>query len=510
MAQVSGTVTDAESGEALIGASIFVKGTQTGTITDIDGTYSLDAGADDVLVFSFVGYTDQEEAVAGRSTVDVALAVGELLDEVVVTGYSSQRKRDITGAVAVVNSDDLNQVAATSFTQKLEGKVTGVTVSTSGEPGSGSAIRIRGVGSFQNNDPLYIVDGVPTQDAFQTGLNPNDIESIQVLKDASAASIYGARANNGVIIVTTKKGKAGKTVVTYTGNYGIANPVNRYRLETDPARYSEVVWRGFEAAGIDIPAEVPYSAGRGVIPQYIYAGDFSGYPGSNSVNEANYSFPDNLIMRASAGTDWWDEVFDAAPTTEHTLGLSGGNEAARFNISAGYLNQQGTLIETFFERVSLRANSEFTKGRFTAGENLSIARSQGVGQVGGNQSEQNTLTQILKAQAIVPVFDISGVNYGGGKANGLSNGSNPVANQVRAKDNVGTFYKILGNMFAEFEVVDGLTARTSFGIDFFNNFTQGFTFPTFENSEPRFNNAFSEQNQGGLTWKTPDLCYGRI
>ena len=162
MAQVSGVVTDAGNGEPLIGASVFVKGSTVGTITDIDGSYSIDASATDILVVSFVGYTEVEELVGSRSTVNVGLAVGELLSEVVVTGYSSQRKRDITGAVAVVDSDELNEINAASFTQKLQGKVSGVQVSTSGEPGAGSAIRIRGISSFQNNDPLYIIDGVPS------------------------------------------------------------------------------------------------------------------------------------------------------------------------------------------------------------------------------------------------------------------------------------------------------------------------------------------------------------
>ena len=509
MAQVSGTVTDAESGEPLIGASIFVKGTQTGTITDIDGSYSIDAPADGVLVFSFVGFTDAEESVAGRSTIDLAMAVGELLDEVVVTGYSTQRKRDITGAVAVIDSDDLNEVVATSFNQKLQGKVTGVQVSTSGAPGAGSTIRIRGISSFQNNDPLYIIDGVPSTDPYQNGLNPNDIESIQVLKDASAASIYGARANNGVIIVTTKKGKAGKTVVTYSANFGIANPVGRYNLLVDPKLYSEVVWRSHESAGIEIPAEVPYSAGRGVIPTYLYAGEASGYPGTGSVDESAYNYPNNLIMKTNqAGTDWWDEVFDAAPVTEHTLGVSGGSENATFNLSAGYLNQQGTMINTFFERFSLRANSQFSKGKFSAGENFSLARSQSVGQSGGNQTEGNTMTQILKMPSIVPVYDISGVNFAGAKANGTSNGTNPVGKQIRGKDNVGTFYKILGNFYAQYEIIDGLKIKSSFGVDFANNFTQGFSFPTFENSEPTTNNGFSERNQSFFTWTwTNTLTY---
>lgn len=499
---ITGTLTDQSNGEALIGASVIVKGTSNGTITDIDGNYSIQANNDDILVFSYVGFSDSEVAVGDQSVVNFGMAQGVLVDEVVVTGYSSQRERDITGAVAVVKASELNEVTATSFSQKLEGKVTGVTINNSGDPTSGTTVRIRGISSFTNSDPLYIIDGVPTTDNFQNGINPNDIESIQVLKDASAASIYGARANNGVIIITTKKGQKGKTKITYDATIGSASPIGRYNLITDPAEYSEVVWTSFDnSSQPGIPAEVPYAAGRGVIPEYLYAGDFSGYPGNNAVNEANYSFPDNLIHRSNPnGTDWWDEVFNPALVMEHTLGVSGGGDNSTFAMSFGYLDQNGTMIHTDFDRFSIRANSAFNKGKWSAGENFTFSRSSGLSQTGGNQSEQNTMTQILKAQSIIPVFDVSGVNYAGGKANGLSNGSNPVAFQERAKDNRGTFYKALGNAYVGFEVVDGLTLRSSIGMEFFMNQTGGFRFPTWEESEPNVTNGFNEQNQHGFNW----------
>lgn len=499
---ITGTLTDQSNGEPLIGASVIVKGTSNGTITDIDGNYSIQATSDDVLVFSYVGFSDSELAVGDQSVINFGMAQGVLVDEVVVTGYSSQRERDITGAVAVIKADELNEVTATSFSQKLEGKVTGVTINNSGAPGAGTTVRIRGISSFTNSDPLYIIDGVPTTDNFQNGINPNDIESIQVLKDASAASIYGARANNGVIIITTKKGQKGKTKITYDATVGQATPIGRYNLITDPAEYSEVVWTSFENSSQGgIPAEVPYAAGRGVIPEYIYAGDFNGFPAGGTVNEANYSFPDNLIMRANQqGTDWWDEVFSPALVMEHTLGVSGGGDNSTFAMSFGYLDQDGTMLHTDFDRFSIRANSAFNKGRWQAGENFTFSRSTGLGQTGGNQSEQNTMTQILKAQAIIPVFDISGVNYAGGKANGLSNGSNPVAFQERAKDNRGTFYKALGNAYVGFEVIEGLTIKSSLGMEFFMNQTGGFRFPTWEESEPNVTNGFSEQNQSGFNW----------
>ncbi len=501
-AQVSGVITDAENGEPLIGASILVQSSSTGTVTDFDGSFTLDASPGDVLEISYTGYSTQTMTLGNETNLSISLSQGVLIDEVVVTGYSTQRERDITGAVAVVKADDLNQVTATSFAQKLQGKVSGVTVQSDGSPGAGSVVRIRGISSFQNNDPLYIIDGVPTTDTYNTGINPNDIESIQVLKDASASSIYGARANNGVVIITTKKGTKGKTQITYNATIGSQTPIGRYDLITDPAQYSEVVWRSFENSSLgDIPAEVPYAAGRGVIPDYIYAGDYSGYPAGQSVNEANYNYPDNLIMRSNqGGTDWWDEVFSPAMIMEHTLGVNGGGENSRFAMSFGYLDQNGTMLHTDFDRFTLRANSEFSKGRFTIGENFSFARSSSIGQVGGNQNEQNTMTQILKAQSIIPVYDISGVNFGGGKANGLSNGSNPVAQQFRNKDNRGIFYKALGNTYLEFEVAKGLKVRTSIGMEYFDNFTNSFSFPSFEESEPTVTTAFQEKKEGGFNW----------
>lgn len=498
---VSGTVTDRDSGEPLVGATVVVKGTTTGVLTNEQGRYGIAAKAGDVLLFSFATYATQEITVGDQSTVNVALVTDLSLDEVVVTGYSSQRKRDITGAVSVVDTEELNEVAASSFIQKLEGRAAGLTTSTSGAPGAGTVVRIRGIGSFQNNDPLYVIDGVPVKDNFNNQLNPSDIESIQVLKDASAASIYGTRANNGVIIVTTKKGKAGKTKVSYDSYVGIQNPVGQYDLIVNPADYSEIVWRSFENAGLEIPSGVPYSAGRGVIPTYYYDWNASGYGGTGSVDESSYAFPNQLIMASNqSGTDWWDETFDPALMTEHTVGVSGGTDNSSFYISAGYLKQDGTMIYTDFERASLRANSTFKAGRFTFGENFAVSRANSVGQQGGNQSEQNTMTNLLKSQSIIPVYDVSGENFAGGKSNGMSNGITPVARQFRNKDNRGVFYKALGNAFVSVDIIDGLTARSSLGIDFFNNFNGGFSFPSWEESEPSTVNGWSENFSTGFNW----------
>ncbi|MDX1908375.1 MAG: TonB-dependent receptor [Bacteroidia bacterium] len=506
--RVSGTVTDETSGSPVIGASVIIQGTTTGALTGDDGSFSLTVNKGQALVISMVSFETQVVTVGDNPVINVVLKA-ITVDEVVVTGYSSQRKRDITGAVSVIKASEMNEIVAPSFIQKIEGRATGVNISTSGEPGSGTVVRIRGISSFQNNDPLYIIDGVPVQDSYQNGLNPNDIESIQVLKDASAASIYGARANNGVVIVTTKKGSAGAVRVTYDGYAGVQVPVGKYDLIVDPKDYSEVVWRSHENANIAIPTAVPYAFGRGQIPTYYYDGSSSGYPGANQVDESLYSYPNNLIMKSNqAGTDWWDEVFDPSRMTEHTVGVSGGSSNSNFYLSANYLNQDGTMKYTYFNRAAIRANSEFRAKKFTFGENFSLARSQGVSMPGGNQQEGNTMTQILKAQSIIPVYDISGVNFAGGKANGLSNGTNPVAQIYRNRNNEGTYYRILGNAYGQVEIVKGLKARTSLGVDFFDNYNGGFNFPTWENSEPTTVNGWNENWSKGFTWTwTNTLTY---
>lgn len=506
---ISGTVTD-ENNEALIGASVLVVGTTSGTVTDLDGKYSLTATDDDQLIFSYTGYGSKTVSVGSQTTIDVILnSSAELLEEIVVTGYSTQRKRDITGAVAVVDVDDMNNVTASSFLQKLEGRAAGLNVTSGGAPGGRSTVRIRGVSSFQNNDPLYIIDGVPVQDAFNNQLNPNDIESVQVLKDPSTASIYGSRANNGVIIVTTKKGKAGKTTVSYNAYAGVQEPTNGYDriLIQDALDYAQVVIRGHENAGLNVPTNIYGDPRNPTVPKYIWPND--GVNQTNSVDESTYSYPNNLIMPASAGTNWWDEVFDPALVMDHNLNVSGGNENALFNISAGYYDQQGTMIHTWWKRYSFRANSEFKAGKFRIGENLSVSRVQNVDGGFGNQAEGSVIGNLIKMQPVVSVYDIDGY-FSGAKANTLGNGTNPVRQATLDKDNVFTGDRMLGNAYVAFDLIEGLTLRTNIGFQFDTNTDKGFSFPTPENSEPTNVNGLFENYNRNQTWTwTNTLNYGR-
>jgi TonB-linked SusC/RagA family outer membrane protein len=336
-----------------------------------------------------------------------------------------------------------------------------------------------------NNDPLFVIDGVPTKDQFLNSINPNDIESIQVLKDAASAAIYGARASNGVIVVTTKKGKPGKTKISYNGYYGVQNPVNKFDLITDPNIYRQYVQAATSASGT-VP---PIYAGSS-FPEY-YNGDPT----------QPYSFPNNLLMKPNVnGTDWWDEVISSAPINEHNLSVSGGSENASFFISGNYFDQQGTIDHTFFERYLIRANSSMKAGKFTFGENISASRINQVGQRNGNQSEQNIITNIIRSQAITPVFDEGG-SYGGPRSVGMGLGNNPRKGVDEDKDDVGNFNRLFGNIFSTVDILEGLSFRTSYGFDYGNGFTQNATFPNYEAREPnQFTFNYSENWNNSFQW----------
>lgn len=505
---VTGKVTSAEEGP-LPGVNIVIQGSAQGTVSDVEGNYSIVApGSDAVLVFSSIGYITETVTVGNQSTIDLVLSPDVTsLKEIVVTGYTSQRKADITGAVAVVDTKEMDKLTSASFVQKLDGRASGVTINNSGQPGGRNTVRIRGVSSFTNNDPLYIIDGVPYKDSYNNWLNPHDIESIQVLKDPSSASIYGARANNGVIIITTKKGKAGKAKVSLDVNLGVANPYRGYDkiLIQDPMDYFKVMKISHDNAGLSVPTNIYGDPNNPSIPKYIWPND--GVNQTNSVDESTYSFPDNLIMPASQGTNWWDEVFDPSLIQDYNLNLSGGSENATFNVSAGYYNQDGTMKYNTWERFSLRANSEFKAGKFTFGENLAFSREKSGG--GSNQGENSIVGSIIKMQPVVSVYDVGGY-FSGAKANTLGNGSNPVARAFKGKDNKGVYQRLVGNFYGAVDIIDGLQFRSNFGFNIGNSLYKGFSFPTPENSEPTTETRLNENYSTSYSWTwTNTLTYNK-
>jgi len=516
---IRGKVTE-ETGEALPGVNILLKGTSTGTTTDAEGNYSLvvpDNGA--VLIFSFIGYVTQEVSVDSRTVVDVAMKADVVsLSEVVVTGYGSQSKRDITGAVATIASDRLLSTPSTNLGQALQGKVAGVTVGNENSPGGGVMVRIRGFGTINDNSPLYVIDGVPTKGNLNT-INQNDIESIQILKDASSASIYGSRAGNGVVIITTKKGKAGKPVFTYDMYYGTQRPGKLLSM-LNTQEYADLTWESRKNAGAVGANGNPVHAqfGNGptpVIPDYIFpAGAMEGDPRvaqdangkyvnySNNIDAADFNKTKWLITKANkTGTNWLDEIFNPAPIQNHQITASGGTEAGRYAMSLNYFDQKGIMLYTNYKRYSVRANTEFniTK-RFRVGENLQIATGQRVNQPNGNSNESNPTSFAYRIQPIVPVYDVSGVTFAGTRGTDLDNSRNPVADLWRNKDNVQKEVRLFGNAYAELDILENLTAKTSFGIDY-NIFNfRDYTIRDIESAESRGSNSLKTINNFEWTW----------
>lgn len=514
---VTGKITDPNN-VPVAGATVSVKGSNVATETDAKGNFSISVpnGRNSLTVTS-VGFEEKTINVANQSNVSLSLVTTtSTLNEVVVTGYGSQRKKDITGAVSVVKVSEMVTVPAGSAEQQLQGRASGVTVSSSGQPGDGATVRIRGFGSLSNNNPLYIVDGIPLTNLGD--LNSNDIESIQVLKDAASASQYGSRASNGVIVVTTKKGRAGTLKVTYDAYYGTQARGKGYDL-LDPQGNADITWLALRNSGNVAangnPNHPQYGNGvNPVLPDFILAGSQSGVKAGDpaadpskyflNLNDPNSSY---LIVPANkTGTNWYNEVFSSAPIMKHDVGLSGGSDKSRFYLGLDYFDQKGTVLNTFYKRYSVRANSEFNiKDRVRIGENMQLSYSNNIKI--GNQSEGNEISLAYRIQPIVPVYDIAG-NFAGQKGAGLGNALSPVAYRIRAKDNRNNDYKIIGNVYIEADLLRHVTARSSFGGEQYMNNYYWFGFKTYENSE---NNSTNEYNEGSsqsrsYTW-TNQISY---
>ncbi|WP_207509628.1 SusC/RagA family TonB-linked outer membrane protein [Telluribacter humicola] len=519
--RVTGKITTSDN-QGLPGANVQVKGTTVGTVTDADGQFTVAVrGNDAVLVISSIGYVKKEVPVGNQSTISVSLDDDvKSLSEVVVTGYGTQSKRDITGAVASIDVKQALAVPASNLAQAMQGRVAGVNVSNDNSPGGGVMVRIRGFGTINDNSPLYIIDGTPTKGNLSS-LNLNDIESMQVLKDASAASIYGSRAGNGVVIITTKKGKAGKPTLSYDTYYGTQSAWKGLDL-TNTQEHADILWKSRINAlntlnngiatpnagqsGLIYPSNAQFGKGATpVIPDYIIPG--GAMEGDPRTDPSRYVYdPFNpssryLITKANKeGTDWFDEMFNPAPIQNHQLGVSGGNENGRYAMSLNYFDQKGIMQYTYYKRYSIRANTEFnvTK-RIRAGENFQIALDERVGQTNGNQSESNPISFAYRIQPIIPVRDIKG-NYAGTSGPDLDNSRNPIAELWRNKDNVGRNVRLFGNAFAEVDILKNLTARTQFGLDYnlFNH--RVYRAVDLESSENAGANQLDQTNNYEWTW----------
>ena len=387
--KVSGQVVD-QSGEPLIGATVRVKGVQSGVVTDFDGNFELDAPSNATLLVSYVGYKDREIAVRGRANLSTIELESDamMLDQVVVVGYGVQKKADLTGSVSIVNADELKRVSHSNISSMLEGKVAGVQITSDGQPGADPLVRIRGIGSFGSTAPLYVIDGVPMGTSIRD-FSPNDIETIQVLKDASAGAIYGSRAANGVVIITTKGGKKDQPLkVDYKGYFGVDKIQKGVYDLTNAEQYSRYLGTAAENAGIPVPGG--YSLGA------------DGY----------YHFMDDT------NTDWLSEAFKTGIRQNHSVNLSGGGANNTYNISLDYYKQKGTLEGSGpnFERYTARVNNtmdvKFIKFRTSLvyshsdQDNMAVSNaSEYVQGLYGNLG--NVLSGVLNMQPTIKPYDES-------------------------------------------------------------------------------------------------------
>ncbi|WBA40911.1 SusC/RagA family TonB-linked outer membrane protein [Hymenobacter canadensis] len=406
---VTGRVLD-EKGAGLPGVNVVVKGTSNGTQTDPDGRYTITAPDTGTLVFSFIGYTSQEVAVGGRTTVDVNLAPdATALSEVVVVGYGTQRKTDLTGAVARVESAEIVNQPVQTPTQALQGKTSGVQIISDGAPNSQPRVRIRGTGTLlAGAEPLYVVDGVQTTDI--RNLSNADIETIDVLKDASASAIYGVRGANGVIIVTTKKGKQGKPVLSYNNTVGFKQAANLVEM-ADAAQYTS------------------------------YLRDTS----------PTTTIPDN-----PADTDWYDQVLRRATYQNHNLAVSGANESVRYYFSGNILQDDGLAIQNKFSRLTVRSNTDFTiSPKFSVNSQASFSRA--------NTRDVNFAAAYQDAYRAAPVITAKeGGRYGNTSAFG--NVGNPLLD-IEKNNNRSYENRLQGNVGVNFIPIEGLTLRSAINLD---------------------------------------------
>ncbi len=511
---VTGKVFNDADRKPIPGVTVTVKGTKTATVTNEDGSFTLrglDPGA--VLQFTSVGFQSIEVA-ASRADMVSMKSSESIMSELVVVGYTSQKKRDITGAVSVVDVEQMNKQPAPTVTDKLQGQVSGVTITTSGSPGEPPRFRIRGFNSLTgSNDPLFVVDGVPTTSI--TDINPNDIATMQILKDAGAASIYGSRASNGVVILTTRRGK-GKTRISYDGFYGTQQPkINNPYHMLSPIDQANLKWMALkntaDLAGIPVAySDALYGSGSSpVLPDYILpVGKMEGdpavnpslyYVNPNYTDQADYAKFYRITKANKAGTDWMSEIFNPAPIQSHNISASGGSEQGSYLFSMNYFNQQGVLSNTYNKRYTLRSNSQYNFNKnIRIGENLaySIIDNPRITIL----DEGNAVSMAYRQQPIIPVYDIMGNYAGTFGPTGLGQATNPVAARQRTANNKGLGNRLFGNVFGEVDFLKHFTFRTSFGGEYFSFRGNWFDYPTYENQENGSTNAYNENSGSGFNW----------
>ncbi len=478
----SGVVLDKATGEPIIGASILEKGTTNGTVTDFDGAFTLEVAEGATLEISYMGYAMQ--SIAAGENLSVQLAEdSEILDEVVVTGYTTQRKADLTGAVTAISASDLEKQQENNPMKALQGKVPGMNIAADGNPAGAAVVRIRGVGTLNDNDPLYIIDGVPTKSGMHE-LNPNDIESIQVLKDAASASIYGSRAANGVIIITTKKGAEGKLNITLDASVSSQMYVNKMKV-LNSEEFGKVMWQAYVNDGLN-----PNSNALGY--HYDWEYDNQGYPVLNGIMMNKYL--DEAGTTPAANTDWYKETTRPGWIQNYNVSVSHGGQKGSSFFSLGYYRNDGIIKYTNFDRFSARANSDYKlfNDKVTIGENFTLSRTSETAAPG------NFLENVLQFNPSLPVYTKDG-DFAG-PVGGYPDRENPLARLKRNKDNHYVYWRIFGNAFIDINPIKGLHIRTTAGIDYAQKRQRIFTYPITEGTMANDKNAVEAKQEHWTKW----------
>ncbi|MDR0348334.1 MAG: TonB-dependent receptor [Tannerella sp.] len=468
--QVRGTVTD-ENGETLIGVNIVLKNTpMVGTLTDVDGNYAISVPRGSVLVFSYIGYASQEITVTQEINHIVLKGDVNVMDEVIVIGYGTMKKSDITGAISSVDREKINRQPVANVASALQGLATGVSVtSNSGSPGASATIRIRGVGTVNDADPLYVVDGMPVTDINY--LSTSDIQSMEVLKDASATAIYGSRGANGVILITTKKGAAGKATVTFDAYWGVSKLMNNLNLMNGPE------W-------------------------YDLQSDINRVKANAGVREMDLS-----LVNRNTSTNWMNEISKSALMHNYSVGISGGRiDDYKYNLGINYLNQDGTIKKTQYERITLRQSTEKTivKDYFVVGSNVSISKSNSGGISEYNSSglydaDYGIISNAIRVEPVVPAVREDG-SYG---SSPYIDYYNPLAD-IMYRDRNNKYLALVGNIYGEVDIIKGLKFKSSYGAEIRRN-DEKYFYPEYfvSNSQKSDESYLSKTHRNGnyYTWE---------
>jgi len=479
--EITGTVLD-EFGEGVIGATVKEKGTSNGAVTDFEGNFRLKVAAGKTLVVSYIGYQTQEVSAAQGMKVTL-VPDAQTLNEVVVTGYQVQRKADLTGAISVVSVEELQKQNENNPMKALQGRVPGMNISADGAPSGAATIRIRGNGTLNDNDPLYIIDGVPTK-AGMHELNAGDIESIQVLKDAASASIYGSRAANGVIIITTKKGKDGKVRVDFDGSIAASMYAHRMKV-LNAEQWGQAFWQARVNDHLD-----PNNNNLGYHFDWSY--DQQGQPRLNGVTMSKYLDAQNTVE--AANTDWFDESTRTGLVQNYNVSVSNGNERGSSFFSLGYYKNLGVIKTSDFERFSARMNTEYKLigDVLTIGENFTLNRTSEVGAPGG------FLENALQFNPNYPIYNTAGeyANLTGGYADR----ENPRSTLSRNADNRYTYWRSFGDVHVNLALFKGFNLRTTFGIDYAQKQQRIFTYPLLNGNVARDENGVEAKQEHWMKW----------